>query len=438
MILKIRHLFWKIFLTFWLASMFIMAATTFVVIHTVESSHFKQRHEEMVKNVAMRIIDIYEEQGEVTFRSKREFVKKISHPQKHILRHQHLEIYDGTKQIFVHKPRHTNTDETVKYTLYSHTNAPYQVVASAIAPPKFLVDAMHKLNSLQFFIILLVSTLVSFFLSWTITRPLKKLSVSSRRYAENQEHLDIPAKLLRRADEVGELARDFKFMTEEVDKNINAQRQLLHDVSHELRAPLARLQVAAGLIQQQNPSNKEQSNRIDLECERIDALIQQILEFSRMEQQTSKEKKESINLYELLKDHVENLVFESPDHPVDLKTPPEPIAIQGFPSLLDRAISNILRNACKYSEKGSPIEIQIEKNRNTCAVVIRDHGPGVKEAEIEHLLTPFYRSGNQMHTDGFGLGLSIAQRAMEKHGGDIFLRNHESGGLVVSLHFPVA
>ena len=311
----------------------------------------------------------------------------------------------------------------------------YRVETASLPPPYFVRSVFGRLGSLQFILIFLASTCVSLLLSWSITRPLKKLGSYSRHYADGDTGCEIDSSLSNRGDELGDLARDFQFMTSEIEKNIQTQKQLLHDVSHELRAPLARLQAAVAVAQQNDASTTIYSDRIHVECQNMGALIQRILDLSRIEHRPEEIRK--LNLRAITKEQIENLRFEYPSRCINFAIEDSKIIINSYKGLIEQALENILRNACKHTPASSPIDAFVEKTEHCVNLVVRDYGEGVAENELERLLTPFYRAGNKKHTEGFGLGLSIAQRAMEKINGKIDLQNHPESGLVVTLEIPL-
>ena len=143
-------------------------------------------------------------------------------------------------------------------------------------------------------------------------------------------------------------------------------------------------------------------------------------------------------MIELLHSLIETLHFEYPQAVINLKAPSTALLIKGYPDSLAQALENIIRNACKYSPEGSAIELTVSEAENGVVIAVRDHGQGVAETDLARLLQPFYRAGNKMHTPGFGLGLSIAQRAINKHKGVLSIRNHVEGGLLVCVELPLA
>lgn len=473
---KFRSLFWKIFFAFWLASLFVIFATIFVVLKHSKTADVKEKHRQKIEQVSRVIVDAYEEG--VPFQSIRQAQKRFRRmPELHAFhRHHWLKITDSkNKEIFFHEPKpiprqrskHKATpgghprehprgnvidpwadhsisnkkgkiQNPISFEFTSASGERYRVETNPGVVPMFMRSILHGLTRLQFVLILLASSVASVLLTWMITRPLKMLGAFSRNFAEGDFQLRLDDALLARGDEIGELARDFNSMAIKVNQNFEFQQQLMHDVSHELRAPLARLQAASAIVQQQSSGgDSKMIDRIDLECERIDQLIQGILDFTRMEQAAVKS---GVNVAALLEAVLENVQFEFKGRTISLRSdeegPAQKYIVNGYFDLLQSALENILRNACKYSPESTPIEITVGCAPEFITIRIRDYGPGIDEGESEKLLTPFYRGGNEMHTEGFGLGLSIAQRVAKKHNGCVLLKNHTKGGLDVSMQLP--
>jgi len=289
----------------------------------------------------------------------------------------------------------------------------------------------------QAFAVLFTSLLFSAGFAIYLSRPIRYLRQTSRRLAEGHLDARVTPLLARRNDEMAELGQDFDFMATRLQTLLNAQRQLLHDVSHELRSPVARMRLAVGLAQQQPEKLEAALSRIERETERLDELLGQILTLSRLQTDMSQEVKESISLNELIEDILQDVNFEAQavGSKVIFKANAE-AAIQGHYELLHRALENIIRNAVKYSPEGESVEISLDKNeRNLITIQVHDHGPGIPETELEAVFEPFYRVTRQHKTEvsGHGLGLAIAKRAIEKHKGKINLSNAAHGGLIVKI-----
>lgn len=431
--MKIKRLFWKIFASFWLVSLSIMLATSYAILASVETEKFRSQHEKILRNLAERTIEHYENLPPDS-QIKKSLLRRYG-PPYNMVNHRHIvSVRRGDTIIYERDTDNSRKSETYTFDVISAKGNRYTVEALTPRPPPQLMNILQRVNTLQFFIILFASTLVSLLLSWSITRPLKQLGVASRQFAQGDLHTEIDPKLLERADELGDLAQDFSYMMRKIQQTISAQKQLLHDVSHELRAPLARLQVAAELIQQKEEKPSSYIQRIHAECERMDELIQRILNFARLEESTATFA--TFDLVKLLRSHIDNIQFEYPQREIRLSHDMTTLSISADKNLLGEAIDNILRNACKYTPENAPIDLAIKQSHQHVICTIRDYGSGVSPEDLAKLTTPFYRSDNRMHGDGFGLGLSIARRAMEKHGGTLTLGNHPEGGLQVVMTIP--
>lgn len=431
--MKIKRLFWKIFAAFWLVSLAIMLATSYAIITSVETEKFRNQYEKILKDISKHAINHYESLS--SNKPMRKSVLRRFGPPHNLVNHRHIiRIYRDDKLIFERNSGKRGERDTFTFKITSKNDNRYTVEALTPRPPRHLTNMLQKVNTVQFFIILFASTLVSFLLSWSITRPLKKLGIASRQFAQGDLHTQVDSGLLSRADEIGDLAKDLSFMMRKIQHTIGAQKQLLHDVSHELRAPLARLQVAAELVQQREEKSSAYIHRIHAECERMDQLIQRILNFARLEEIAATFV--TLDLHELLQAQIDNVLFEHPQRTIRFTYPPSPCVIEGDRHLLGEAVDNILRNACKYTPDDSPIDVHLSAAAQNLSITIRDYGNGVPAEELERLTTPFYRSGNRMHGEGFGLGLSIAHRAVEKHGGNLTIVNHPEGGLEISIVLP--
>jgi two-component system sensor histidine kinase CpxA len=247
-----------------------------------------------------------------------------------------------------------------------------------------------------------------------------------------------------RRDEIAGLAGAFDAMAERLEKAFGAQRQLLSDASHELRSPLARLQVALELARQRSGGQTEEEfDRIELEIERLNGLIGQILELSRLEAGVDAAHTEQVDVRELLEGVMADAQFEveSRGCQVSLCESFETL-VNANALLLRSAIENVIRNAVKYTKPGTAVEISMRKDTGKPDIIIqvRDHGPGVPEEMLPHLFEPFVRveEARDRPSGGHGLGLAIADRAIRLYGGEIAARNEPDDGLSVIIRLPFA
>ncbi len=306
-------------------------------------------------------------------------------------------------------------------------------------------DAHHHQRRIDPFyfrlaVTLLAGILFSGGLAWYLTRPLRHLRRATGRLAEGRLDTRVMPALGSRRDEIGDLGRDFDHMAERLQTLISAQKRLLNDVSHELRSPLARLQVAVGLARQQPDKLASALDRIERESGRLDELVGQLLTLSRLEAGVPLGPEEYLDVTELLHDIVEDARFEAQvgGRTVELRTD-SGFMLHGRAELLRRAFENVIRNAVRHAPPDTAVDVAVERAPigNRVVVSVCDHGPGVPEAEMEGLFEPFVRSSRD-EGGGYGLGLAITRRAVEAHGGTVGARNRSGGGLCVILELPLA
>ena len=247
----------------------------------------------------------------------------------------------------------------------------------------------------------------------------------------------------KRNDELGQLANSFNTMAEQLQQNQSAQQRLLGDVSHELRSPLTRLQMALGLAQQETTtqaSREQYLKRCQLEVDRLNQMIEEALALSRLENALQTVEKQSIDFTALVKKiiHEEQFIAKEKEITIIL-APTIPVTLLGDHNLLYSAISNVLTNAVKYSSEQSTVSVALTANEQLVNLVICDNGIGVPTESLTDLFTPFYRVNlaRDRNTGGTGLGLAIAKQAIIAHQGNIFAKNNEIKGLSVTIQLPL-
>jgi two-component system sensor histidine kinase CpxA len=274
-------------------------------------------------------------------------------------------------------------------------------------------------------------------LSWlfakTLTNPILHIQGSAKRLASGDWQTRV-GKAAKRQDELGQLARDFNKMAEQLESMWGAQKRLLADVSHELRSPLARLQMALGLAHQQNVDPATLS-RVEREADRMEALVSQLLTLSRAEAGEANMQKHALSL--VLNDVLTDANFEVANKNKQLKIddiPKKAVVIDSM--MFCRAVENVLRNAIRHSKLVTHIAFS-EDAQHWC-IHITDDGDGLTSEECERIFSPFYRAtlARERESGGVGLGLSIAKAAVELHHGRIIAEPSERGGLRVTMSFP--
>ena len=293
-------------------------------------------------------------------------------------------------------------------------------------------------------IAVLSSGIVCYFLARYMTKPVTRLRAATQQLAAGD--LSARAGNPKGHDEIAGLVRDFDAMAERLESLVKAQSRLLNDISHELRSPLARLNVALGLARQRSgPESTVMLERIELEAGRLNELIGRLLTLARMEDGEQRVPSTPVLLDEVVLTVAEDAEFEAQARHchVHSEIAPGTWAVRGDASLLHSAIENVVRNAIRYTREGSTVEIHLEKSRNIhpaeAVIRVTDCGDGVPPDALQKLFQPFYRldDARGRQTGGVGLGLAITERAVRFHGGRVVASNRPQGGLIVEIHLPL-
>lgn len=288
---------------------------------------------------------------------------------------------------------------------------------------------------------LLVSLVVGAVLARYLSKPIRLLRSGFEAASRGDLDVRLAPSLEGHRDDLSDLGREFDQMAARLKGLMEGQRRLLHDVSHELRSPLARLQAAVGLARQQPEQLDTWLARIERESERMDRLVGELLTLSRLEAGARQGATEHFDLAELLAAVVEDARFEAETRHRHVSLWSEsPCPVQGQPELLQRAIENVLRNAVRHTAESSEVLVELatlEEGRRLLLSIL-DRGPGVPEAELAGIFEPFRRGSGARQGEGHGLGLAIARRVIETHGGSIHAVNRPDGGLAVRMELPLA
>ena len=262
-----------------------------------------------------------------------------------------------------------------------------------------------------------------------ITRAIRRTNEASKRIAAGQFDVRLPD---QRGDELGELAASVNTMAAQLGDYVSQQRRITADVAHELCSPIARMQMALGVVEQRStPEQSAYLARLDKELQHMARLVEEVLAFSRAATLPEREVPERVPLSMLIE---QVIAREAPDEPIHLDVPE--VKLQTIKSALDRALGNILRNAVRYAKD---IEIIGEVDGHTLVLRIQDRGPGVAEAFLPRLFEPFFRPevARSRHTGGSGLGLAIAKRCIEACQGTLSAQQRDGGGLILKCRVPL-
>ena len=437
-----RSLFWRILASFWLA-IALVAGLSILLGHMLNQDAWILSRHPGLNTLASEWTQSYEAQGEEAAQDILEQRKRQYHIDVQVLNESGDPVVRGTfpRRAAAFEARQNNDDRRLPWRrltdeFTSEKTGDTYLFIYRIPHPE--LDAWHRESLLwplsALGIALVVLTLFSLLVTFSITRPLSRLRGAVHDLGQTTYQQNSLAKLANRRDEFGVLATDFNRMGARLQSLIGSQRQLLRDVSHELRSPLARLRIALALAERANPEEREKLwPRLTRECDRLEALISEILVLARVDADNASA--EEVDLNALLGTLQKDAKLGSPEQVVRLDVEPQ-LNLKGWPTMIERAVDNLLRNAQRFNPQGQAIEMQASRQGEKIVVSVRDHGPGVQAEYLSQLGEPFYRAPGQT-TAGHGLGLAIARRAAERHGGSLTLANHPQGGFIASLELPL-
>ncbi len=450
-----KSLFLKIFLSFWLAfALFLVLAILVTLAFRPRSSSW----EALLATALNESVNTYEQGGKLGLRDYLDNLERTQHVRAFLFNENMEEVsHRGApewavrvatggprvpRQGFVFpapppvlRDSRASSDGLHRYTL---------VLSPPPGPRLFLGPRGLPVPGL--IIAVISSGLVCYLLAWFLTMPVVRLRAATRQLAAGDLTARAGAPNSRRRDEVAGLMRDFDTMAERLESLVKAQSRLLNDISHELRSPLARLNVALGLARQRSgPESASMLERIELEAGRLNELIGRLLTLARMEDGEQRVPGTPVPLDEVVLSVAEDAEFEAQARHCHVRSeiPAGSWGVQGDASLLHSAIENVVRNAIRYTREGTTVEIHLEKTEGPgsgeAVVRVTDCGSGVPPDALEKLFQPFYRldDARGRQTGGVGLGLAITERAVRFHGGRVAAVNRAEGGLMVEIHLPL-
>lgn len=286
---------------------------------------------------------------------------------------------------------------------------------------------------------LLVIAIVAWLIARTFGKPIVELQMAVRQLAAGDTDARVPSRLARRQDELGTLAADFNSMADQLSRLIQNREQLLREMSHELRSPLARIEASLALSGEKGEPLDKVKDRIRREIATIDNAIGEMQRYSRLDATTGMSQR-LLRIDRLLGRlvDVEKVEADASGCRLELRADND-LAVVGDPKLLRSGIENIVRNAIRFAPDGSVVEIEARRQDKIAKVVVGDRGPGVPAEHLEHIFEPYFRvHSGKKDSSGSGLGLAIAQRVFEVHGGSIVAEERPGGGLNVIAKLPLA
>lgn len=337
-------------------------------------------------------------------------------------------------------PQDDPNDNYLELRLTPRLVAPDGEVLSFLLLPKSITlwgSAATRLSLIA--VALLVAGVVALVIARAIGRPIRELQQAVRELASGQVNARVPAAIARRSDELGSLAADFNAMADRLEQLLSAREQLLQEMSHELRSPLARLQAALALASHRQSLTAAEREQIDAEIGRMNDTIGAMLKFSRLDAVDTSSPR-LIRLGKMLTELVNTEEVEAAAKGCRLQLNTERrMTLVGDPELLRSGFENILRNAIRHTRPNSSVEIRARRAARGFEVEIGDHGPGVAEEYLERIFEPFFRAPETAdHSAGSGLGLAIAKRVFEVHDGEVAAAARPGGGLIITVRLNEA
>jgi two-component system OmpR family sensor kinase len=472
------RLFWKFFFAFWLAVLLaaLTAGAAIWLRHKDDSLANQRIIDQHATAFVIMAADIYEQNGEKAFRS---FLEKMRHtPGPDIVavnqageellgRAVSAESIGAASKFLERHPdvgpvKRIQWNDGEPYLLYAieserfgprpnlieklSDKRPHLSDTFADLPPEFAPKGPPPPSERQpiplirlLLLGFIASVIFSGLLAWYVTRPIKHLREAFAKVGEGKLDTRVRDRMGSSNDELTDLGQRFDAMATQIEALISGQQRLLHDVSHELRSPLARMQLAIGIAQQQPEKVAQILERLEKETQCVSDLVGELLLLSRLEAGVPAHAFSELNLAELIDVVVDDARFEAEARKIRiLFTPTDTPIVLAEATLLKRAIENIIRNALKYTYPNTTVSVELEVQRvpRMIKLHIMDEGPGVPETELEQIFMPFVKVGQHEGRDSVGLGLTIAKRAIATHGGHIEAHNRIKGGLDMVIVLP--
>ncbi|HJU08580.1 MAG TPA: ATP-binding protein [Rhodanobacteraceae bacterium] len=316
---------------------------------------------------------------------------------------------------------------------------PRQFVGFAFARERLSHSTrLEILLAVELLLSLLLIGIVGWWVARSVARPVEALRSAAQKMAAGELSARVDERWNRR-DELGQLARDFNAMAGRIEALVAHDRGVLQDLSHEVRSPLARLQVILDLAQHSAGAEAEvHFLQAEREIARLDRMTGEMLALSRLKGDLPGMEREPVELGLLLEECVATMHVPAQERNIELRlTHGGSPVVSGSAVLLRRAVENLIANAIKFSPQGARVRIELRSERDRAVVEVRDYGPGVPANELEMLFRPFFRGSNARLAEGHGLGLTLVERVAKAHGGEIHAENADGGGLRVTLSLPV-
>ncbi len=452
--LAVHSLFLKIFLWFWatVIATGIALILTFILVPRSTPSQWHTALVESARNPGLVAVELAERDGIPTASAYIERMERDTHLQSCLfdlsgvaIAGDYCESFKDltTRATISRAPEFRLRYGIARIALVVKGRSGRQYIYATELPegPRFLFGTNRTAILREWAVALLVSGFICYLLTRYITMPILSLREASQRLASGDLSTRAAAATVRRHDELGDLVLDFNAMASRIEELVSLQRQLISDVSHELRSPLARLNVALDLGRKRKGDDSA-FDHMERDLGLLNDLIERLLTVARLDTTAAPVAMEPLDLTELVEHVVHDANFETHDQLDRIRfIAKEEILIRGNEALLHSAVENIVRNAICYGGPDGPVEITLERHpldASSVRLTVRDYGPGVPEPELVKLFQPFYRvtDARDRQSGGTGLGLAIADRVIRIHGGTIRAENAEPHGLRIEIVLP--
>lgn len=450
------NLFFKIFLWF-LAAISLMVGVT-VFLNWTTQEPVVSRWQGSVRNqttiFAVTAAQIYDNEGEKGLRTFLDNVRKVETVSD-------LDIIDQNGEFWLTDGAIVGNHQEITANAFSTGSTEMELNSpdTALAAKSFTLANGRKLAMIirwerpraasffgdsswrfvRFAGLFLTALALCYALARYLSSPIGKLRKATQKFSGGNLETRVGGEIGNRHDELSALAQDFDVMAERIESLVTSQQRLTRDISHELRSPLARMNVALEIAKQKfGNGGAPILERIETESRRLNEMISQILTLSKLESGNRDFEKTQVDVKMLVEQVVSDADFEAGAKGKSVRiVHADKCITSANENLLWSAIENVLRNAVRYTNESTTVEVSLNASNGSTRIGVRDYGGGVPEEELENLFRPFYRVGEarERKTGGIGLGLAIAEQAIYAHNGKIEARNTGDGLLVeISLN----
>lgn len=454
-----KSLFFRVFLWFWLAALLIFMSSVWLANQLGSEAKYQPLNSQQQSDLVSLTHKL---QNQIDKQNSNVDLKKVLNKVGHRNRFGLVLVDSSTRQI-VHRVMRRRGVASEVFKDFSLQSSPLMLEAEGFT---FVGPGLVKVAQTEYMLFLVAprpggnirvirheypGLFITFMFSLSLglcylfvrglLNPIAQLRQASKRMATGEMGVRVGS-ASKRLDEIGQLGRDFNYMSEQVESLVNSQKRLLADISHELRSPLTRLQLSIGIALQKNESDMSADmlaalERIEKEALQIEDMIAQVLLLSRLDNQQPIQNLQTVSLENVMMPIITDAKFEAEQKNKKLSyQADENISLLAEPQLLSSAIENILRNAIHYSHH--LVQVSVTVQGKNIVWEIEDDGNGIDESQLSRIFEAFYRESTARDRDsgGVGLGLAIAHHAINKHQGIIQASNRPHGGLLVKISLP--